>query len=104
MESEWARPSPARAVFENFSAVGAGSASGPYPENACCSRHDGDGGVERPDVGGVAGCSLRDVVEAQQRVRPDGWSCRSSSARVRREQMCAPPTACERGDGLENEG
>ena len=31
MESERARPSPARAVFEKFSAVGAGSASGPTP-------------------------------------------------------------------------
>ena len=26
-------------------------------------------GVERPDVGGVAGCSLRNVVEARQRVK-----------------------------------
>ena len=103
-EPKRARPSPARAVFEKFSAVGAGSASGHYPECACCSRHDGDEGVERPEVGGVAGCSLRNVVEVQQWVRPDGWSFRSSSTSVRREQMCAPPSASKTGDGLENEG
>ena len=60
IESERARPSPARAVFEKFSAS-ARSASGLYLESARCSHPDGDGGVERPEVGGVAGCSLRNV-------------------------------------------
>ena len=80
MESKRLRPSPSRADFEKLSAVGAGYASGPYPKNICC------------------------VVEAQRMVQPDGWSSRSSSARVRREQMSAPATASGRSDGLENEG
>ena len=43
-------------------------------------------------------CSLRNVVDAQQMVQPDGWSSRSSSARVRRKQRSAPPTASGRGE------
>ena len=104
MKSERGRHSPTRAVSENFSAVGAGYASGPYTKSVCCSRNDGDGGVERREVCGVACCPLRNGVEAQRMVQPDGWSSRSSSARVRREQMSAPPSTSGRGDGLENEG
>ena len=89
LESERARPSPARAVFEQISAVGAGSASGPHPENACCSHHDGDGGVERPEVGGVAGCSLRkgcDTTVGHVALLRQGSG----------EQMCARPLLPER--------
>ena len=92
-ESERGRPSPASAVSEKISAVGARC-------DVCCSRNDEDGGVERREVGGVVGCSLRNVVGAQQMVQPDGWSNRSSATRVRREQISAPPIASGRNDGL----
>ena len=104
MESERLRPSPSREDFEKFSAVGAGYASGPCPKKICCSRNDGDGGVGRRKVCGVACCPLRNVVEALRMVQPDGWASRSSSARVRREQVSAPTTASGTSDGFENEG
>ena len=96
-ESERGRPSPASAVSEKISAVGARC-------DVCCSRNDEDGGVERREVGGVAGCSLRNIVGAQQMVQPDGWSNRYSATRVRREQISAPPIASGRNDVLQNEG
>ena len=100
------RSSPSCADSAKYAAVGAGYASVPFPKDSCGSRNDGDsnGGGERRKVCGDACCLPHNVLEAQRVVQPDGWSRRSSSARVRRERSSARPTSTGRNEGLKNEG
>ena len=47
-------------------------------------------------------CPIRNVLEVQRVVQPDGWSGHSCSAKVRREQLDAPLSSPGRGEGLQN--
>ena len=89
MESDLPRPVQS---LKNYRRLAPGTPRGPTPRISAAAAMMEMGVLKRRGVCGGACCPLRNVVEAQRMVQPDGWSSRSSSARVRREQMS--PAQC----------